>query len=63
MGLAPAVDAKAGLAPPLPTTMDRAERARSLKAQATLIRRSIVEMIGRAGLGHIGGDFSVDATC
>ena len=59
LGLAPAVDAKAGLAPPLPTTMDRAERARSLKAQATLIRRSIVEMIGRAGLGHIGGDFSV----
>ena len=39
--------------------MDRAERAQSLKAQATLIRRSIVEMIGRAGLGHIGGDFSV----
>ena len=39
--------------------LDRADRAQSLKAQATHIRRSVVEMIGRAGLGHIGGDFSV----
>ena len=47
------------LRPAWQNTMDAAERAESLKAQATLIRRSVVEMIGRARLGHIGGDFSV----
>ncbi len=39
--------------------MDAIERTRRLKEQSTDIRRSVVEMIGRARLGHIGGDFSV----
>jgi transketolase len=49
----------ASLQPPLAATMDSTERTRRLKAQSTEIRRSVVEMIGRARLGHIGGDFSV----
>jgi transketolase len=49
----------ASLQPALAATMDADERARRLKKQATDIRRSVVEMIGRARLGHIGGDFSV----
>lgn len=59
MSLSPAPHAKAGLEPPLPATMRADERAARLKAQAREIRRSVVEMIGRARLGHIGGDFSV----
>jgi transketolase len=45
--------------PPLVAAMDAAERAKRLKERSTEIRRSVVEMIGRARLGHIGGDFSV----
>ena len=48
-----------GLQPPLAATMDPSERAKRLKATSVDIRRSVVEMIGRARLGHIGGDFSV----
>src|SRR5690242_16492679 len=43
---------------PLPASMALIERADRLKGEATRIRRSVVEMIGRAGLGHIGGDLS-----
>src|ERR1700721_1431517 len=49
----------ASLQPALAATMDSTERTRRLKAQSTEICRSVVEMIGRARLGHIGGDFSV----
>lgn len=49
----------AGLRPALAETTDAAERVRRLKEQSADIRRSVVEMIGRARLGHIGGDFSV----
>jgi len=59
VGLSPAVDAKAGLEPPFSAAMTAAERAERLNLQATQIRRSVVEMVGRARLGHIGGDFSV----
>ena len=38
---------------------DPAERAELLAGVATEIRRSIVTMIDRAGMGHIGGDLSV----
>lgn len=48
-----------GLMPALAATMNGAERSRRLKEQSTEIRRTVVEMIGRARLGHIGGDFSV----
>ena len=43
---------------PLPTTIDAEERRERLSKIANEIRRSVVEMIGRARLGHIGGDFS-----
>lgn len=43
----------------LADTMDAPERSRRLKQQSAGIRRSVIEMIGRARLGHIGGDFSV----
>lgn len=56
MSLSPAINAEAGRGTPF---ADSAERATRLKDQATAIRRSVVEMIGRARLGHIGGDFSV----
>ena len=59
MGFSSATDQKLGLEPPLPATLDAAERAARLKAQSTEIRRRVVETIGRARLGHIGGDFSV----
>ena len=52
------VEDLADLRSPLPATMSAAERAASLRQTATQIRRSVVEMIGRARLGHIGGDFS-----
>lgn len=38
---------------------DRAERARLLAEAATDIRGSVLRMIGRARLGHVGGDLSV----
>lgn len=46
------------LQPPL-AAIDAEARVDRLRAQSSAIRRSIVEMIGRARLGHIGGDFSV----
>jgi len=53
-----AVEGLADLRSPLPVTMSGVERAASLQRTATQIRRSIVQMIGRARLGHVGGDFS-----
>jgi transketolase len=38
---------------------DDAERAALLATAATRTRRRVVEMIAAAGMGHIGGDFSV----
>ena len=35
------------------------DRAAQLHRVAQNVRRSIVEMIGTARLGHIGGDFSI----
>jgi transketolase len=52
------VENVADLRSPLPSAMSAAERAASLQRTATEIRRSVVQMIGRARLGHIGGDFS-----
>ena len=49
----------ADLRPALADTMAAAEHSRRLREQSAEIRRSVVEMIGRARLGHIGGDFSV----
>ena len=46
------------LAPPLAMTMDGGERQLRLQSTAAEIRQSVVQMIGRAGLGHIGGDLS-----
>jgi len=53
-----AVEGLADLRSPLSATMSGVERAASLQQTATQIRRSIVQMIGRARLGHVGGDFS-----
>jgi transketolase len=39
--------------------LDAAERAQRLRREAIRIRRDVVEMIGRAHLGHVGGDLSV----
>ena len=47
---------------PLPAAVDPAERRDRLGKIATEIRRSVVEMIGRARLGHIGGDLSATDT-
>lgn len=59
MTVSPAVAAQKGhFVLPVPATMGRAERAGRLRDEATHIRRSVVDMIGRAGLGHIGGDLS-----
>ena len=59
MTVSPAVAAQKGhFVLPVPVTMGRAERAGRLRDEATHIRRSVVDMIGRAGLGHIGGDLS-----
>jgi transketolase len=52
-------DAPARLMPPLFERMASDERAEYLRARSQEIRRSVVEMIGRARLGHIGGDLSV----
>jgi transketolase len=43
---------------PLAATIDVGERQQRLRKIATQIRRSVVEMIGRARAGHIGGDLS-----
>ena len=47
------------LAVSLSEGLDAAERAQRLRREATRIRRDVVEMIGRAHLGHVGGDLSV----
>ena len=47
---------------PLPTAIDIDERRERLRKIATEIRRSVVEMIGRASAGHIGGDLSATDT-
>jgi transketolase len=47
------------LGPPLPEAMAADERAARIAAIATEIRRRVVETIGRARAGHIGGDLSV----
>jgi transketolase len=47
------------LLPPLWMTMDGGERARRLQSIAGEIRRSVVQMIGCAKAGHVGGDLSV----
>jgi transketolase len=49
---------KADFVTPLLSTMEPTERVRRLREEATRIRRSVVEMIGRARMGHIGGDLS-----
>jgi transketolase len=59
LDLSPPANAKPGLTPPLPPSLGSEERVDRLRGKAQRIRRSVVEMIGRAGLGHIGGDFSV----
>jgi hypothetical protein len=59
LGLSPPVKVKPGLATPLPDSLGSEERVERLRRHAQHIRRSVVEMVGRARLGHIGGDFSV----
>lgn len=46
------------LAPPISATLDSTARVDLLRKEATRIRRSVIEMIGRARMGHIGGDLS-----
>jgi transketolase len=36
-----------------------ASRAEALAGLATALRRTVIRMIGRAGMGHVGGDLSV----
>ena len=55
-------DPSPAFAPPIPATLDADERARRLAEAAKRIRRSVVEMIGRAKLGHVGGDLSITDT-
>ena len=43
----------------LPADLNAAERSAKLRAGATQIRRSVIEMIGQARMGHVGGDLSV----
>jgi transketolase len=38
--------------------MEPDDRTNRLRAEATRVRRSVVEMIGHARMGHIGGDLS-----
>jgi transketolase len=59
LGLSSPADIQPGLATPFAPSLGSDERAKKLRSQAQRIRRSVVEMIGRARLGHIGGDFSV----
>jgi transketolase len=47
------------LSPARIAAVDGAERARLLAGAATAIRGSVLRTIGRAGLGHVGGDLSV----
>ena len=47
------------LSPARIAAADGAERARLLAGAATAIRGSVLRTIGRAGLGHVGGDLSV----
>jgi transketolase len=57
--VSPSPDAPATLATALGERLADAERAAELRSRATRIRRSVIEMIGRARMGHIGGDLSV----
>jgi transketolase len=41
------------------TEADHADRVAELERMATDVRRAVVTMIDRAGMGHIGGDLSV----
>lgn len=47
---------------PLPPAIDSSERCERLSKIAAEIRRNIVETIGRARAGHIGGDLSATDT-
>ena len=47
---------------PLPQAIEASERRERLSKIATEIRRNIVETIGRARAGHIGGDLSATDT-
>ena len=47
------------LSPARLAAADGAERARLLAGAATAIRGAVLRTIGRAGLGHVGGDLSV----
>jgi transketolase len=47
---------------PLPQAIDSSERCERLSKIAAEIRRNIVETIGRARAGHIGGDLSATDT-
>ena len=59
MNLSSHADIRPGLATPLAASLSSDERVEKLRSQAQRVRRSVIEMIGRARLGHIGGDFSV----
>ena len=62
MPASPALASGGTVLDPLPTTIDTKERRERLGKIATEIRRNVVEMIGRARLGHIGGDLSATDT-
>ena len=47
------------LAPGLSGNLDPSARTAALLERARLIRRSLIGMIGQAGMGHVGGDLSV----
>jgi transketolase len=47
------------LSPPLAGINDPALRAERVAAEARLIRRRVLTTIGKAGMGHVGGDLSV----
>jgi transketolase len=59
LGLSSPADIQPGLATPFALSLGSDDRVEKLRSQAQRVRRSVVEMIGRARLGHIGGDFSV----
>ena len=58
MDLTPGAERTRQLTPPLSPRMDADDRTDRLRAEATRVRRSVVEMIGHARMGHIGGDLS-----
>jgi transketolase len=58
MGPTPGTERTAQLTSPLSPTMEPDDRMNRLRAEATRVRRSVVEMIGHARMGHIGGDLS-----